>query len=65
MAHILSQMLAEANFGHSPAVVVNGHVDATFAYLPVHLDFILFELLKNAFRATLEHARARTRRPAR
>ncbi|KAI5124028.1 hypothetical protein M0805_003859 [Coniferiporia weirii] len=46
--------MCEATFGVHPDVVVDGHVDATFAYVPVHLQYILTELLKNAFRATVE-----------
>ena len=55
-----TQMLSEANYGQFPELIVNGHVDATFAYMPVHLDYMLFELMKNAYRATVEHARQRT-----
>ncbi|GJJ12022.1 hypothetical protein Clacol_006262 [Clathrus columnatus] len=47
--------LCEATLGISPTIVVDGHVDATFPYVPVHLEFALTELLKNAFRATVEH----------
>ncbi|KAG6849417.1 hypothetical protein H0H93_008663 [Arthromyces matolae] len=47
--------LCEATFGASPTLVINGHTDATFAYIPVHLEYMLTEILKNAFRATVEH----------
>ncbi|KLO17175.1 alpha-ketoacid dehydrogenase kinase [Schizopora paradoxa] len=50
---IVSEM-CEATFGASPEVVIDGHVDSTFAYVPVHLQYVLTELLKNAFRATVE-----------
>ena len=53
-------MLAEANYGAAPPLEVLGHTDATLAYIPVHLDYLLFELFKNAYRATIEFARART-----
>jgi len=40
-------------------VVVDGHLDTTFAYIREHLEYIVFELLKNAFRATrLTHPNA-------
>lgn len=64
--------LCEATLGASPLIVIDGHTDATFAYVvlsrevpiplmlyhsyvPVHLEYILTEILKNAFRATVEH----------
>ncbi|KAA1470670.1 alpha-ketoacid dehydrogenase kinase [Dentipellis sp. KUC8613] len=47
--------LCEATLGATTSIVIDGHVDATFAYVPVHLEYILTEILKNAFRATVEH----------
>lgn len=47
--------LCEATLGAKPPIVIDGHVDATFAYVPVHLEYIITEILKNAFRATVEH----------
>ncbi|KAJ3761838.1 P-loop containing nucleoside triphosphate hydrolase protein [Lentinula raphanica] len=47
--------LCEATLGASPAIKIEGDRDATFAYVPVHLEYVLTELLKNAFRATVEH----------
>ncbi|KAF8952980.1 hypothetical protein BGZ52_002686 [Haplosporangium bisporale] len=50
------QELCDVNYGSSPEVVINGQVDAQFTYVPVHLEYILCELLKNAVRATVEHS---------
>ncbi|KAJ7702474.1 atypical/PDHK/BCKDK protein kinase [Mycena rosella] len=47
--------LCSATLGASPSIVIDGHPDATFAYVPVHLEYILTEILKNSFRATVEH----------
>lgn len=33
-------------------VILDGHLDTKFAYIREHLEYIIFELLKNAFRAT-------------
>jgi len=46
--------LCEATLGASPPLVIDGHTDATFPYIPVHLEYILTEILKNSFRATVE-----------
>ncbi|KIY43724.1 atypical/PDHK/BCKDK protein kinase [Fistulina hepatica ATCC 64428] len=43
--------LCEASYGPSPILVIEGPTNATFAN---HLEYILTELLKNAFRATVE-----------
>ena len=50
------QELCELNFGSHPDVIINGHTDTTFPYIDVHLEYMIFELLKNAFRATVEHS---------
>ncbi|KAH7889867.1 branched-chain alpha-ketoacid dehydrogenase [Phlebopus sp. FC_14] len=47
--------LCEATLGATPTITIDGHEDTTFAYVPVHLEYILTEILKNAFRATVEH----------
>ncbi|KAF5391736.1 hypothetical protein D9757_001648 [Collybiopsis confluens] len=47
--------LCDATLGGSPVINIEGDRDATFAYVPVHLEYILTEILKNAFRATVEH----------
>ncbi|SAM03563.1 hypothetical protein [Absidia glauca] len=49
--------LCEFNYGQSAETVITGHLDTTFTYIPVHLEYILMELLKNAHRATVEHAK--------
>ncbi|KAA1130261.1 hypothetical protein PGTUg99_018970 [Puccinia graminis f. sp. tritici] len=41
-------------------VLVRGEKDAKFAYIPDHLEFIVFELLLNAFRATVSSAAQRS-----
>ncbi|KAI0832432.1 alpha-ketoacid dehydrogenase kinase N-terminal domain-containing protein [Trametes gibbosa] len=35
-----------------PEIIVDGHKDTRFAYIREHLEYIIFELLKNSLRAT-------------
>ncbi|CAD6912413.1 unnamed protein product [Tilletia controversa] len=37
-----------------PPVAMDGNLDCQFSYIPEHLEYIIFELLKNAMRATLQ-----------
>ncbi|KAJ3209039.1 hypothetical protein HDU82_001513 [Entophlyctis luteolus] len=37
-----------------PEILVDGHAGAVFSYIPDHIEYILFELLKNSMRFTLE-----------
>ncbi|PQE22446.1 mitochondrial pyruvate dehydrogenase kinase protein [Rutstroemia sp. NJR-2017a BVV2] len=39
------------------AWIIDGEPNTTFAFVPVHLEYIITELLKNAFRATVESGR--------
>lgn len=39
----------------APDLVINGDTDVSFSYIPTHIEYVLNELLKNAFRATCEH----------
>ncbi|KAJ4478130.1 branched-chain alpha-ketoacid dehydrogenase kinase [Lentinula aciculospora] len=43
---------AEGNAETPVEVVVEGHVDMRFSYIREHLEYIVFELLKNSIRAT-------------
>ena len=49
--------LCELKYGVRPTVNLAGDVDAKIAHVPTHIDYILTELLKNAFRATVERGR--------
>ncbi|KNZ51227.1 uncharacterized protein VP01_4038g1 [Puccinia sorghi] len=42
------------------SVLVHGEKNAKFAYIPDHLEFIVFELLLHAFRATVSSANRRS-----
>lgn len=52
-AHFVGD-ICELRYGVRPAVEIDGDPDVRFPYIPVHLEYILTELLKNAFRATVE-----------
>ncbi|KAJ7231445.1 atypical/PDHK/BCKDK protein kinase [Mycena haematopus] len=57
--------LCSATLGASPSIIIDGEPDATFGYVPVHLEYILTEILKNSFRATVEFHKARALPPVR
>ena len=46
--------ICDLRYGVRPFVVIDGHPDTTFAFIPVHLEYIVTELLKNSFRAVVE-----------
>ncbi|PNY24000.1 3-methyl-2-oxobutanoate dehydrogenase [lipoamide] kinase, mitochondrial [Tolypocladium capitatum] len=52
--------ICELRYGSRPRLCVDGEPDTTFAFVPTHLEYIVTELLKNAFRATVE---TRSREP--
>ncbi|KAH7327909.1 branched-chain alpha-ketoacid dehydrogenase [Stachybotrys elegans] len=52
--------ICELRYGSRPLLYIDGEPDTTFAFVPMHLEYIVTELLKNAFRATVEN---RSREP--
>lgn len=51
--------ICELKYGVRPSVIINGQSDTQLAHVPTHLEYILTELLKNAFRATVESGKER------
>lgn len=51
--------ICELKYGVRPRLVIDGEPDATFAHVPVHIEYIMTELLKNAFRAVVESGNER------
>ncbi|OJJ31518.1 hypothetical protein ASPWEDRAFT_118386 [Aspergillus wentii DTO 134E9] len=51
--------ICELKYGVRPHVQIGGQPDALFAYVPVHVEYIITELLKNAFRAVIESGHER------
>ena len=49
--------ICELKYGVRPTVTINGQPETTMAHIPTHLEYILTELLKNAFRATVERGK--------
>lgn len=52
--------ICELKYGVRPSVVIDGEPDTTLAHIPMHLEYILTELLKNSFRATIENGMEKT-----
>ncbi|KAJ1869250.1 hypothetical protein LPJ55_005484 [Coemansia sp. RSA 990] len=55
------QSMCEMTFGMTPPFVVDGQIDTVFRYIPGHLDYMLNELLKNAFHASIRAAQSQDR----
>ena len=51
--------ICELKYGVRPTVLIDGQPDTRLAHVPTHLEYILTELLKNAFRATVENRKER------
>ena len=49
-----ARFMCEREFGDAPEVSIRGRKDLTFPYVPSHLYYMLFELLKNSMRATCD-----------
>ncbi|KAK3056797.1 hypothetical protein LTR09_002590 [Extremus antarcticus] len=46
--------ICELKYGVRPTIRIVGSPDATIAHIPMHIEYVLTELLKNSFRATIE-----------
>ncbi|TKA80840.1 hypothetical protein B0A55_02345 [Friedmanniomyces simplex] len=46
--------ICELKYGVRPTIKMVGETETTIAHIPMHLEYILTELLKNSFRATIE-----------
>lgn len=46
--------ICELKYGVRPTWIIDGNKDMRIAHIPVHLEYIVTELLKNAFRAIIE-----------
>jgi hypothetical protein len=47
-------LTCERTYGLSPHIEIEGDASITCSYIPTHLEYIIFELLKNAMRAVCE-----------
>jgi pyruvate dehydrogenase kinase 2/3/4 len=54
----LSQEMTKQRHGISASVEVDGHVDTEFVYIPDHIEYIVFELLKNSMRFQVQNWQA-------
>lgn len=51
--------ICELKYGIRPSIVIESQSDTKVAHVPTHIQYILTELLKNAFRATIESGKER------
>ena len=50
----VAKSMCESQYGEAPPLVIDGNLDATFSFIPVHLEYIMIELFKNSMRASIE-----------
>ena len=48
--------ICERTYGYHPRLEIEGQADAALSYIPVHLEYMILELMKNAMRGTVEFA---------
>jgi len=60
-----AQELCNLNYGIHPEIVLSGATEAQFPYIRVHMEYIVFELLKNSMRATVEWSEMNNRKELR
>lgn len=48
--------VCQRTYGCHPDLRIEGHQGTSLSYIPVHLEYMLLELLKNAMRSTVEKA---------
>ncbi|RPA82827.1 alpha-ketoacid dehydrogenase kinase [Ascobolus immersus RN42] len=53
--------ICELRYGDRPRLEIDGEVEGRCAYIPMHMEYIFTELLKNSFRASIESALAQQR----
>ncbi|TPX52192.1 hypothetical protein SeMB42_g01587 [Synchytrium endobioticum] len=53
-AILARELFAEAFHIVPPSIEIDGAVAATFTYVPDHVEYIMYEILKNAVRGTVE-----------
>ncbi|KAK4900247.1 hypothetical protein LTR27_002471 [Elasticomyces elasticus] len=46
--------ICELKYGVRPTIKIVGETETSIAHIPMHLEYVLTELLKNSFRATIE-----------
>jgi signal transduction histidine kinase len=49
-----SKQVCIETYGVAPEIIISGNVELKLPYIPAHLDYMLYELLKNASRAVVE-----------
>jgi [3-methyl-2-oxobutanoate dehydrogenase (acetyl-transferring)] kinase len=47
---VLIRKVCRAEYGIAPDIKIDGHVDSSFPYITTPLNYIVPEMLKNAFR---------------
>ncbi|KAJ3274565.1 hypothetical protein HDV01_002407 [Terramyces sp. JEL0728] len=51
---LAGELFAKTYDAEAPELIVDGHLNASFVYIPDHIEYIMYELFKNSMKYTLK-----------
>ncbi|KAJ3323719.1 hypothetical protein HDV06_001449 [Boothiomyces sp. JEL0866] len=51
--HLAGDLFSQTYDSEPPELIIDGHLNASFVYIPDHIEYIMYELFKNSMKHTL------------